>query len=284
MKLRWISAGVGIPIFVAICVWGPKQFTVCILCVAVLGLIEMVKTYHGQGIQPNLFLAAGGLVGPAWAFRHSGVPVEDYLAILVTLVLMGILWEVGRAASTGEILAARNTAYGLLCALYIALFSGLPALRSWGGVVQNGPFQHIMNSARSPVGLGLVIVAACCVWATDSAAFFVGKYLGRRKLAPALSPAKTVEGALGGAVGGIIIGAIWGWWFLGSCSTGLLIGVAAGIFGQAGDLFESALKREAGVKDFGKFMPGHGGVMDRFDSLLIVAPLVWLLVWLRHGV
>jgi phosphatidate cytidylyltransferase len=81
----------------------------------------------------------------------------------------------------------------------------------------------------------------------------------------------------------VVIGALFGWGLLGRPVMGLAIGLIAGVFGQVGDLFESAIKREVDVKDFGSIVPGHGGVLDRFDSLLIVAPMVWLLVWLHRG-
>jgi phosphatidate cytidylyltransferase len=116
------------------------------------------------------------------------------------------------------------------------------------------------------------------VWATDSCAFFVGKAIGKNKLAPKFSPHKTVEGAIGGMCGGILFGAVAGQLLLGNIRGGLIVGLIAGVLGQIGDIFESAIKREIGVKDLGTIMPGHGGVLDRFDSLLFVGPMVALLL------
>jgi CDP-diglyceride synthetase len=113
------------------------------------------------------------------------------------------------------------------------------------------------------------------LWLGDSGAYFVGRAIGRRKLAPTLSPTKTVEGSLAnlalcvlvGWQGGVALGLPLGWAIAG--------GLGVGVLGQLGDLFESALKRAVGVKDFGGILPGHGGVLDRFDSFLFSAPWVW---------
>ncbi len=128
----------------------------------------------------------------------------------------------------------------------------------------------------------LVIYLFAMVWATDIAAFFAGKTFGKHKLAPTLSAGKTWEGLAGGVVAASIVGllgaffspypqTLWG---------GLLIGAVIAIVGQISDLFESALKRRAGVKDSGTFLPGHGGILDRVDALIFTAPLFALLALL----
>jgi phosphatidate cytidylyltransferase len=268
-------------LFIGVCIWGPLPFAIGITVVAAVGLVELVRTYRACGIRPNLVLAALGLFGPIWVSLGTDWPLHGTNALQNSGAALGIAaaiaalgWEVVHTIRSGDVQAARNTGYGLLCGAYIALFAGLPALRAWPGVVASGPYRN-MN-----IGLALVVVVACCVWATDSAALFVGKLTGRRKLAPVVSPGKTVEGAVGGLVGGIVIGGLFGAIFLGQVLPGLAIGLIAGFFGQLGDLFESALKREVGVKDFGNLFPGHGGALDRFDSFLFVAPLVWLGVWM----
>lgn len=123
-------------------------------------------------------------------------------------------------------------------------------------------------------------------WSGDSAAYFFGKRFGRRKLAPRVSPGKTVEGGLAGVVGSIVAGALAGL-LMGSYENfpvgpfaGGLIGMALSVAGQLGDLAESVLKREAGVKDSGTLLPGHGGALDRFDALFFTVPLTYGLVLL----
>ena len=127
----------------------------------------------------------------------------------------------------------------------------------------------------SEVGAWLMLFVAVCVWATDTGAYLFGKRFGRRKLAPSLSPGKTVEGSLGGIALALLTAALFGAWIHLPLVHSLVIGAIAGIMGQWGDLFESALKRELGLKDFGNIMPGHGGALDRFDSLLFVTPLAY---------
>lgn len=136
-------------------------------------------------------------------------------------------------------------------------------------------------------GLFYVLLMLCGAWMTDTGAFFVGSTLGKHKLAPTISPKKTVEGAVGGAVictiGFLLIGAIFSRVTAGSVAPMqidylklALLGPLCGAAAVTGDLVASVIKRQCGVKDFGGIMPGHGGVMDRFDSVLFVAPVVFL--------
>jgi len=125
--------------------------------------------------------------------------------------------------------------------------------------------------------VGLLVM----VWTCDTAAYYVGRWLGRHRLAPTVSPHKTIEGAVAGIVGACLAAWVWGeawsgavhpvfpgWW--------LIPGLIVGGIGQMGDLFESAWKRWAGVKDSGHWLPGHGGVLDRIDSLIFSAPFYYL--------
>jgi phosphatidate cytidylyltransferase len=123
-------------------------------------------------------------------------------------------------------------------------------------------------------GLAWTLTVIVATWVGDSAAYLTGRALGRHKLAPALSPNKTIEGALGGLAGSIAVSGIafvaFGlglWW------AGVVAGSAIGLTGQLGDLVESFFKRQAGVKDSGDFIPGHGGVLDRIDALLFAFPV-----------
>ena len=136
---------------------------------------------------------------------------------------------------------------------------------------------------------GLIRKAAAgvytCLLYTSTIAYVVGRKLGKRKLAPALSPGKTVAGAIGGLCGSLAVGIIFSLiypflslWFL--LSLGLLVGLAA----QLGDLWESAIKRTAGTKDAGKIIPGHGGVLDRFDSMFFTAPVVYYYLMLTKDI
>jgi phosphatidate cytidylyltransferase len=144
---------------------------------------------------------------------------------------------------------------------------------------------------ENPEGNGpsLVTFLLCAVWAGDTAALYVGRAWGRHKLAPTLSPNKTWEGTLGSVVGSLLstcillgLAQLLQWWDVGGLSYSggawwywLGLAVVVNVAAQVGDLAESALKRSAGVKDSGSLLPGHGGVLDRIDALLIAAPVLW---------
>jgi phosphatidate cytidylyltransferase len=124
-----------------------------------------------------------------------------------------------------------------------------------------------------------ILVLFAIVWIGDSAAFYGGRTMGRHRLAPVISPKKTVEGAIAGVAGSVIAGTIGGSLVLGKpCMTMLGICVVTAVAGQIGDLAESSLKRSAGVKDSSSILPGHGGILDRLDSLFFATPIFyWLL-------
>lgn len=146
-------------------------------------------------------------------------------------------------------------------------------------------FRYTAAADDQPMGVFLIIYLLFCAWFGDSGAYFVGTFLGKHKLCPKVSPKKTVEGFIGGIITvGVFV-------FLESLVfnlfvfsdkqidylTVVLIGMAASVLGVLGDLSASVIKREFGVKDFGNLLPGHGGVLDRFDSVLFVAPFVFII-------
>lgn len=128
--------------------------------------------------------------------------------------------------------------------------------------------------------MSAIFFAAVIIWSTDSGAYFIGKSMGKRKLWPEISPNKTVEGFIGGIVTAVVLSfvfqAVTG--FLPSYLLVMFITLLLSIFGQLGDLVESALKRHYDVKDSGTILPGHGGILDRFDSFLFVLPFLYLLL------
>lgn len=282
MGARVITGVVGIALFVGVCLWGVTPFGIGATVLAATALWELHRAFRAKGIRPSIPLSVLGLAAPIWLSlppmagyrRMAGAgsladptPIDvrpDLLvAAVVAVLILALCWEVIGAARSGELCVGQNVGAGLLCGAYVALFGGLVWLRTHRGGVGD---------------CGFVLLAAACVWADDSFAFFVGRAWGRRKLAPALSPAKSVEGFVGGLVAAAIVGAVGGKLLTDLPLIGLYVGLIAGVLGPAGDLFESALKRELGVKDLGAIMPGHGGVLDRFDSLLFVAPAVAILL------
>ena len=130
----------------------------------------------------------------------------------------------------------------------------------------------------APRGLAWVLTVVLAIWVGDSVALFAGMAFGKRKLAPMISPNKSQEGAVGGLLASMVVGAVSFQGFgLGDWKLGLIAGAVIGLTGQIGDLAESVLKRQAGVKDSGSLIPGHGGVLDRIDALLFAFPAGFLI-------
>ncbi len=275
---RWLTAVLGVPALLILCWLGPKVFALTITLVAVVGLGELLAAYRKAGFGPSVLVAVSGLLGPMLPLlfphgvRASAISLSGLASVALALFLSGLIHEVTVAHRDQKVTTGANVGLGMLCGGYIALFGGISMLR----VPRN--LDAVLPVANADAGFFLVLLVLCCVWATDTAAYYVGNSVGSVKLAPALSPHKTVEGAVGGFAAAVILGAILGHLLLGRALLGWGIGAAAGIAGQLGDLFESALKRELGIKDFGSIVPGHGGILDRFDSLLFTAPAVWILV------
>lgn len=138
-------------------------------------------------------------------------------------------------------------------------------------------FHYFLETREA--GLVFIFYSLFIIWATDSGAYFIGKAMGKRKLWPEISPNKTIEGSIGGILCAVVVSVIYG--FITDIQVNIFylgfMTIILSIFGQIGDLVESALKRHYGVKDSGNILPGHGGILDRFDSLLFVWPLIHFL-------
>lgn len=140
------------------------------------------------------------------------------------------------------------------------------------------PFSYLVRiNEIEPAGRELILFTLALIWAGDTLAYFVGRFLGRVPMARALSPKKTWEGAIANVVGSLLVALVASRWMDFDVTKLLIIAAAANIAGQMGDLIESAYKRGASVKDSGTIVPGHGGALDRIDSLILAAPVVWVL-------
>ncbi len=135
----------------------------------------------------------------------------------------------------------------------------------------------LVSIRRDPDGMTWIFVLLAIIFAGDISAYYVGSYLGRHKLNPAVSPGKTIEGAIGGLAGNLAVGSLAKFFFLPALPWGLsiLFFLAAGLAGQVGDLFESEFKRSSKIKDSGGILPGHGGFLDRIDALLFASPVAY---------
>jgi phosphatidate cytidylyltransferase len=203
------------------------------------------------------------------------------LSELLVRTLTGILLIAAALAAA----AVGGTVFAVfVAAVATAMFYEWTRLvRGWGPVWYISGFFYAVLPAlallwvreRDPHGLELLVWIFLVTWSTDIGAYFVGRSFGKRKLAPSISPGKTVEGLCGGITAAILIGGAWVL-AMGLGRPLLALAPLLAIAAQAGDLFESSMKRRAGVKDSGSWLPGHGGVLDRLDGLVPVAVLTAL--------
>ncbi len=237
----------------------PFIFFLAVSAVVIICLLEFYRLIKERGTAANssMGIILGFLVVLSY---YYGRP--SFMTFVISAGTMA-LFIITIAKKSGVQSGLENAAYTLVGVFFVAwLLAHLVLL-------------HGMEDGRFYI-LFLLIV----VWLSDTAAYYVGKNAGRHKLAPEISPGKTVEGAAAG-LGGAILGAfIAKWWFLRQFSAGevFFLGVLLGVMGQLGDLSESVIKRSAGAKDSGNLIPGHGGLLDRLDSLLFSAPVLYYYV------
>ncbi len=284
MLLRLATAAVLIPIVVALVWWAPPIALAGIAAiVAILALVE--------------FLNLGDRVG------MRGFKLWTYFCTVLIFYAQFSLGRLETHSLAGGISLIRDVTGGTLsieAALLVFLFGCvilglltrrplheiLPAIAISSAALLfiALPFSYIVRVDEiEPAGRQLVLFTLVLVWAGDMLAYFVGKSLGRVPMAPALSPKKTWEGALGNVLASMIVAVLFARWMQMDVLTLLVIAGVANIAGQAGDLIESAYKRGAAVKDSGALLPGHGGMLDRIDSLILASPVVWLLYqWLAR--
>jgi phosphatidate cytidylyltransferase len=288
MLKRVLSSLVGIPLLL-LCVFWPGGLP-CLLGTMAVSLIALAEFYGAcgkQGLRPHSSLGMGAAALALLAPLAASDPSRDRWSapILTALILLTLTAELLRA----ERAPVRNGGATLLGALYTGwLFRYLILLRLRGPTLLAAAGGHLAASLPGPVadpGAWTLFLVVAATWSADTAAYFTGRAFGARLLAPCISPGKTVEGSLGGLVGAIVVSALLGTQLLGlPFALSLGLGVLIGVLAPVGDLCESALKREMGIKDFGSLMPGHGGMLDRFDSLLMTAPVVYtVLGWLERG-
>lgn len=271
LRTRVLTAIVGIPLLLAV-IFAPGGglYALTLSLLALIGVLEYHRAYtHADWFpkpRPNWLLLFAGAAMPLtfWLF-----PSLTLATFLLPVFATALLYELFIAWRVGRLLVVPNIGYGIFGMFYIGwLFTFGVLLRNnltpaslWGMQIEQGALWTLWLFAM--------------LWLGDSAAYFVGKSIGKRKIATLLSPAKTLEGFLANLIlcilvgwqGGLMLGVSAGW--------AIVAGLGVGVLGQFGDLFESALKRSIGVKDFGGILPGHGGVLDRFDSFLFSAPWIW---------
>jgi phosphatidate cytidylyltransferase len=293
LTLRVLFSVVAAPLALWIVLAGGAPLAALLAVVSAIGAWEFYRIARAAGARPldDAGIALAGLLPLAIHGSYLGLfTVRPALAALVVLlILAATIWL--RGVEGRPLSAAAITILGVI---YTAGMLGFGYAIRYHDTVAGYDIvgaKHLALGAfgvRVPPGGVLLVFPLVVTWASDIGAFFVGRAIGGRKLIPSVSPGKTVSGAVGGLVVSMLVAWLYarhvlvpvahlGFTPWGALLFGGLISVAA----QVGDLFESLLKREGGVKDSSRIIPGHGGVLDRFDSLLFVLPVAYLLLgWL----
>jgi phosphatidate cytidylyltransferase len=267
LKQRFLTSLWGIPL-ISLAVWFDRPFHFFTLVAAVWGAIAVLEFYRAVASSkvPPLTYFGVALTFLVIISRDANIPafIQPYLDIRLLLTLMVVLpliWLLTRRQKDGVVAGWVWTVAGIL---YIGLLLGyLVDLRNLNG----------------DEGRNLVFLTLFATFASDTAAFFIGRAIGRNKLAPDISPGKTTEGTIAGVLGAILMSLFftlptpfqlpisWG--------QAMVLGLFISIFGQLGDLAESLFKRNMGIKDSGNLLPGHGGLLDRSDSIVFAGVVVY---------
>jgi len=236
---------------------------------SLLTALSTYEMFKMSSINNNLLLCLNILIA-VLLFCQIALDLSHIILLLLCILLINGGIDVLFGHTDGFI---KRVSTSLFAIVYPAIGFGLTYRLT-------EPFFALTYAISQPHYVSLLPILAICIWMTDTCAYFVGKTLGRHKGIFKCSPNKTLEGFIAGLLAPLGCSAIlcnvapeiYTWWHI------VAIGVSAGLFGQFGDLFESMIKRDMGVKDSSHIIPGHGGVLDRFDSLLIAGPVLYLMM------
>ncbi|UCH51567.1 MAG: phosphatidate cytidylyltransferase [Chloroflexota bacterium] len=258
LRHRILTAVIGLPLLIAIIWFGEPWFTILIAVMAVLGSWEFYRMTRQAKIQPITYF------GMAWVLLlviSPHCPYSPTMPFIITLaIVIPLVWLLFRSPKEQ---AFTNWAWTIAGILYIGWM-----LSYW------------VEIRSLEAGKELVFLAMFTTFVNDTSAFFVGRAWGKHALAPSISAGKTWEGAIGGLLASVVASLIlsiifplpFNYWQI------ALLGCIISLFAQLGDLVESLLKRNTGVKDAGKLLPGHGGILDRLDSLIFTGVIVYYCV------
>lgn len=255
---RIMTAAILAPVFIYLTLYAPfNVFVAAMEAIAAVCFLEYCAMASNRGLKPFRVrgLVAALLVPLAFISSH-------YVGYLVmSLVMVALLASMLEEPSSGM----ENAAYTLFGVFYVGLAFTAPVLIR---IQQNGP--------------ELFLMICVATWGADIGAYYIGRAYGRRKLAPSISPGKTIEGLAGGVAVSIAASIIYAVLFFKGADFPVIIGAGfiGGLAGPLGDLSESALKRNCGVKDSGSILPGHGGLLDRADALMVTAPVFYVFLTL----
>lgn len=286
---RVLVAAIGIPLAMLAIYTGGLVFYAVIAVIASIGLWEYYHMAHKNNLAPHktIGIIAGLLLTAMFYVKAFSYHYFWLAGLFIIFILLIMIIEMFRVKTHPMSNIATTIAGVMYISLSFSCIIGIRQFHELQNVLAQTPNPLLSKAGVSIPALlsseacgWLVLSIFISVWVCDSAAYFVGKSIGKHKLFPRVSPKKSWEGAVGG-----LFGAILGFWL----STHLLIpnlpiiysiicGTIVGTIGQIGDLAESLLKREAGVKDSSNIIPGHGGVLDRFDSIMFAMPVIYIVL------
>jgi phosphatidate cytidylyltransferase len=264
---RTLTAAVFVAILLSAILWNYYSFSILFFVVAIWGLHEFFKISEGLGAKPFRWI---GFVLAALIYLSIFIENNSINRSLLFLFVISIFFVFVNGLFSQRQKPLQDIAFTLFGVFYCSLPFVFLNLLSFSGA----PDQDLSDRCYKPhIVLGIILL----IWASDTYAYLVGSMIGKHKLYERISPGKTWEGTIGGGILTLASSYIVSGWFpeIGVIHWLVISGIVV-VFGTLGDLFESLLKRQAGIKDSGKIMPGHGGILDRFDSLMFVSPFAYL--------
>jgi phosphatidate cytidylyltransferase len=262
MNKRYISAIIALPVLLIVTIAGGNLFKASVIIITGIALQEYINAY--KNTQSKAIL---GVLGAGFLLYYPIINIYGFEYVLPVIFLVVIL----------------SLATPIFTKSYTVISSSVTIT---GFIYIVGFFSLLILMREHTNGDRLIWLVFIIAWCSDTFAYFAGRTLGKRKLCPEVSPKKTVEGSIGGVLGCVVGVVIWGyvnqtisfeWVQL------IILAILGSIVSQIGDLSASLIKRHIGIKDYGKIMPGHGGILDRFDSILFVTPVVYYYIVIFLG-
>lgn len=254
----------------------------------VLVIIALATIISGSGILFFTLLAVS-LIGMRELYKVMKVSDEHVTVLELVGYLGAVLYYIAMKADFGNY-GTMAIIISMILILFVYVF-GYPkyhaeqVMAAFFGVVYVAVMLSFIYLTRSlPDGKFLVWLIFLCSWGCDTCAYCVGMLIGKHKMAPVLSPKKSIEGAVGGVAGAALLGVIYAAATQGKMAEYALICAVGALISMVGDLAASAIKRNQNIKDYGKLIPGHGGILDRFDSVIITAPVIYYLAKMILGI